>query len=120
MSRMKLFLDVVQDLRSLADSIQTLVEAVVEHEYSDSGLLTPKTPAAPAEPTPPPKAPNPAPTKKITKEQVRAVLAQKSHDGLTAEVQALLRRYGAKKLSDIDPECYEGLLMEAEELKNAP
>ena len=117
MSRMKLFLDVVQDLRSLADSIQTLVEAVVEHEYSDSGLLTPQTPA---EPTPPTKAPNPAPTKKITKEQVRAVLAQKSHDGLTAEVQALLRKYGAKKLSDIAPECYEGLLMEAEELKNAP
>lgn len=33
MSRMKLLLDVVQDLRSLADSLQTLCDALVEHEY---------------------------------------------------------------------------------------
>ena len=47
------------------------------------------------------------------------MLAQKSHEGLTAEVRALLQKYGASKLSAIDPECYEALLLEAEELEHA-
>ena len=111
MSRMKLLLDVVQELRSLADSLQTLANAIVEHEYEDS--TTSIKNEAPA-------APPPTPAKKEIKlEQVRAVLAQKSHDGLTAEVRALLQKYGASKLSAIDPECYEALLMEAEELGHA-
>lgn len=115
MSRMKLLLEVVQDLRNLADSLQTLVNAVVEHEYEDSATPIGKEP--PAAPAP---APAPTPTKKEIKlEQVRAVLAQKSHEGLTAEVRALLQKYGASKLSAIDPECYEALLMEAEELEHA-
>lgn len=112
MSRMKLLLDVVQDLRSLADSLQTLANAIVEHEYEDSA--TPIKNEAPAAPSP-----DPAPKKKVTLEQVRAVLAQKSHDGLTAEVRALLQKYGASKLSAIEPEYYEALLMEAEELSHA-
>jgi len=111
MSRMKLLLDVVQDLRSLADSLQTLANAIVEHEYEDSATPIKDAPAAPT--------PTPAPKKKVTLEQVRAVLAQKSHDGLTAEVRALLQKYGASKLSAIEPEYYEALLMEAEELDHA-
>jgi len=44
-------------------------------------------------------------------------LAEKSHDGFTAEVRALLEKYGASKLSQIDPSKYADLLAEAEALK---
>lgn len=107
MSRMKLLLDVVQDLRNLADSIQTLCNALVEHEYSDSV------------PDPVPAATPAAPEKKVTLEEVRAVLAEKSHDGLTAEVRELLQKYGAAKLSGVDPKHYAALLKDAEVLTRA-
>lgn len=109
MSKMKLLLDVVEDLRHLADSIQAVAEAMMQ---SDAPEATPSEPEAPA-------APKAKPAKKVSLEQVRAVLAQKSHDGMTAEVRALLQKYGAAKLSAIDPECYEALLQEAEGLTNA-
>ena len=54
----------------------------------------------------------------ITLEQVRAVLADKSRHGYTAEVKALLRQHGADKLSEIAPSEYEALLAEAEALSN--
>ena len=47
---------------------------------------------------------------------VRKVLAQKSVDGHTAEIQALLRKYGAEKLSRVDPAHYADLLHDAEVL----
>lgn len=47
---------------------------------------------------------------------VRAVLAEKSCNGHTAAVRALLERHGATKLSDIDPAEYPVLLEEAEVL----
>ena len=59
-----------------------------------------------------------APKPTITLEQVRAILADKSRHGYTAEVKALLRQHGADKLSDIAPAEYEALLAEAEALGN--
>lgn len=50
----------------------------------------------------------------ITLEQVRAVLADKSRDGKQAEVKALIVKYGADKLTALDPTCYKDLLKEAE------
>ncbi len=47
---------------------------------------------------------------------VRAVLAEKSCNGHTAAVRALLEKHGATKLSDIDPAEYPALLAEAEVL----
>ena len=61
-----------------------------------------------------PTAPKPA----ITLEQVRAVLADKSRQGHTAEIRSLLQKYGATKLSQIDPANYKALLAEAEALGN--
>lgn len=51
-----------------------------------------------------------------TLEEVRAVLAEKSRAGHTAEVKALLTKHGADKLSEIDPAEYPALLTEAEVL----
>lgn len=54
----------------------------------------------------------------FTLEEVRAKLAGKSRQGYTAEVKALLVKYGADKLSAIDPTKYGELMAEAEVLGN--
>ena len=55
-------------------------------------------------------------SKKIGIETVRAVLAEKSRDGKTRDVKALLMKYDAGKLSGVKPEDYAALLAEAEVL----
>ena len=52
----------------------------------------------------------------LTLEQVRAVLAEKSRAGHTAAIRTLLQKYGASKLTGIDPQHYEALLHEVEVL----
>jgi hypothetical protein len=54
--------------------------------------------------------------KTLTLEDVRAVLAEKSVQGHTAKVQALIHKHGAERLSQMDPDEYAGLLVEAEAL----
>ena len=61
--------------------------------------------AAPAEP-------------QLTLEQVRAVLADKSRMGFTAEIRSLLQKYGAAELSGIDPANYKALVADTEVLGN--
>ena len=53
---------------------------------------------------------------KITLEQVRGVLADKSRNGHTAEVRAIIQKYGADRLSDVDPKHYPAVLKDAEVL----
>jgi hypothetical protein len=45
--------------------------------------------------------------------EVRAVLADKSRSGFTDQVRGLLEKYGAPKLSLIDPSWYQNLMDEA-------
>jgi len=52
----------------------------------------------------------------VSLEDVRAVLAEKSRNGLTAEVRALLEKHGVVKLSEINPAAYPALLAQAKEL----
>ena len=52
-------------------------------------------------------------------EDVRAVLAEKSRAGHTAAIRTLLQKYGASKLSAVDPKHYEALLKDAEVLDDA-
>ena len=52
-------------------------------------------------------------------EDVRAVLSEKSRAGYTADVRELLQKYGASKLSQVDPANYEALLRDAEVIGNA-
>ncbi len=107
MSKIKLLLDVVSDLRSLADSVQAVADAMAGND-----------PAEAAQPETPTPAPEPKPeVKPVTLEQVRATLAEKSQDGFTAEVRGLLEKHGAAKLSQINPSEYSILLTEAEALK---
>ena len=106
MSRTKLLLDVAEDIRSLADSLQTLANAFSGDDVADESLATSVEPAA-------------KPSVTVTLEQVRAVLAEKSHDGLTEQVRGLLQKYGAQKLSAIASDRYADLLRDAKELNDA-
>ena len=103
MSKIKLLLDVVEDMRSLADSLQVLVDAMTQGDVPEAETVR-KTAS------PPPKEPA------VTLEQVRAALAEKSHDGKTEVVRELLQKYGAPKLSAVDPKHYPALLKDAEVL----
>jgi len=52
--------------------------------------------------------------KSINLEEVRAVLAEKSRAGKTAEVKELLTKFGVNKLSELDASKYDELLKETE------
>lgn len=104
MSRIKLLLDVVTDLRSLADSVQAMADAIASGDVPDAARNEPEVVAS----TKPPPA--------VTLEQVRAALSIKSQEGYTADVRALLQKHGAEKLSAIDPSHYAALLADAEAL----
>ena len=105
MSKIQLLLDVVEDLRSLADSVQAVADAMCQSEQREE--VSEPAPASAPE------------VKKVSLEEVRSVLAEKSHDGFTAEVRALLQKYGAEKLSAVASEKYAALLADAEVLGNA-
>ena len=110
MSKVKLLLDVVEDMRSLADSIQAVADAMMQ-----SNAPADTAQAEPAE------TPKPQETKKhpVTIEEVRAVLVPLTQKGLGAEIRAIFQKYGAGKLSEIKADDYEAVIAEAEGLKNA-
>ena len=122
MSKTKLLLEVIQDIRSLADSLQAVAEAITENESveaptENTGKKTKRADGGKAAKSeekatqPPVKEEKP-----MTLAEIRAVLAEKSRAGHTAEVRELLLKHGAEKLSDIDPAEYPSLLAEAEVL----
>ena len=116
MSKMKLLLDVVSDLRSLADSLQAVADAVAQGGQEQPDQTTEEKPTQKPEKKTAAKKVEKAEPKPLTLEQVRAALAEKSRAGHTSEVKALLIKHGADKLSDIDPAEYPALLAEAEVL----
>lgn len=91
-----------------ASSFKELSEAdalLMVSKAKPSEANAPKESASSAEEKPP-----------ITFEEVRKVLARKSVDGFTDEIRGIIGKYGAKKLSDLDSDCYEPLLAEVEAL----
>ena len=99
-------------LADMAMAIQELRDAAAAIDDVASWLSQQFSSTAPTEPKPKPK---PAPTL----EQVRAVLAEKSRAGHTATIRELLQKYGAAKLSLVDPQHYEALLKDVEGLADA-
>ena len=91
----------ISDLRKAAATINDVADTLAE---MFSGTTTEEAPVK----EPP-----------LTLEQVRAVLAEKSRNGHTAEIRALLQKYGAAKLSLVDPVHYKNLLREAEVMTDA-
>ena len=95
----------IRDLRSAAATINDAADTLAE-VFSTESADNAHDAAAPAEPV-------------LTLEQIRAVLADKSRKGHTAEIRALLQKYGASKLSGIDPVHYNALLSDVEVLTDA-
>ncbi|MDD3306934.1 MAG: rRNA biogenesis protein rrp5 [Acetobacterium sp.] len=108
MSRTKQLLDVISDVRSLADSLQAVVDAMLENnpvEVANQAVSTEE-----------PIVENLEEPAEIKLEDVRLVLADKSRMGHTTAVRDLLSKYGASKLSEINPEKYPALLKDSETL----
>jgi hypothetical protein len=110
----ELLLDGAKGLRSLADALELaarllethdldalLARTVVQPELSDAKANPPRPEAAKEE-------------KALSLIEVRRILAQKSRDGHTEQVRLLLQKYGAEKLSAIDPSNYRNLVDEAD------
>lgn len=99
MSRMSDLSLVAAELKNAAQSLISVADSLNDL-FSSGGAIEV---AAPEE-------------KPITLEAVRAVLADKSRCGFTAEVKALIEKHGAARLSEVDPANYKALLAEAEVL----
>lgn len=108
-------MDKAEFLRQLADLFHGFADGL--QAAADAMEAEASQPTEEAQPTvdvaaQPPEAEKPA----LTLEQVRAVLAEKSRAGHTADVRALLKKHGSSKLSSIDPAEYPALLADVEAL----
>lgn len=92
---------VIQDIKSATQYVDAVVDQVIAALGGES------TQGQAQEPQP-----------QLKLEDVRAVLAQKSRAGHTAQVRELLAKYGADRLSAVDPADYPALLADAEALGN--
>ena len=97
-----------EKLKDLSDSIQELSKSFDGSDPEEPEMVEKKTGDKPKVAKS---------EKEVSLEEVRAVLAEKSHAGLTAQVRELLEKYGAEKLSLVDPVNYAALLKDAEGLK---
>jgi hypothetical protein len=103
MSKMAEIATIIDELRDTASSINRIAD-----ELTDLFSYSNRVPEV-----------APAPEKKLSLEEVRAILAEKSRDGFTAQIRDLLQKYGASKLSEIDPANFKALVADAEVLGNA-
>ena len=109
----------VEELRKCGETLVGLSEGLAD---LFSGSAEEKQPAKKtaakkkAAEEPKPEVPE---EKALTLEDVRAVCADKSRSGFTAEVKAILNKHGVEKLSEVNPAEYKALLAEVEVLGNA-
>ena len=114
MSQTKQWLSVVEDIRCLADSLQSLCEVMAEEKLEQT-FVEEKSEVVEDESTE--LLTNSTKEKKtITLEEVRGVLAKKAQEGKQAEVRGLIKTYGVSKLSEVEAKHYVELMMKAEEL----
>ena len=92
----------IKELRSCGESIIEIANALAEMFSSQAAEDTPPKPDSKAEP----KAP--------AFEDVRHRMTVIAQAGYSAEGQVLITRYGARKLSDIDPSKDADLLKEVD------
>lgn len=128
MSKTKLALDVVSDLKSLAESIETLVRAMegqtepMAEAQKEQSTSNPKNKEKGAEEKTLETADvsaekNQPPEKQPTLEEVRALMAEKNREGHREAVKAIIHKYGANKLTALDPAHFAQVLKEVGEIK---
>lgn len=87
----KILTEIAENLVGVAEGLKKLAEVL------SSEVELPKTQEPP----------------KVTLEEVRSVLTALSAEGKTSQVRNLIEKYGATRLSEIDPIYYSGLLEDA-------
>ena len=126
MSKIKMLLDVVQDMRRLTDSLETLAHAI-EGPEGTQGIQEEQTaasekpaedkqsaeqlPSAPVAVTSAPDAP-----KTPTLVELRAFVAERSTPQTRPKIRALLAGHGVGKLTDLPESAYLDLMREVEAL----
>ena len=111
MSKMKLALDVVENLRSLADSLETLANAAageVPDQSAPTQAAPTNQPAAVAQPAPA--------EPRLTLVELRAFVAERSSPENRPKIKAILGKFGVSKLTELPEERYEALKREVEAL----
>lgn len=103
------FVSALEELRESAVRLVKASEALLEIARGEKEKAQPSYSEVGQEETKPAE-----PTKKpVSLAEVRALLAEKSRDGFTAEVRAIIVAHGANKLSEIDPSEYAAVMKEA-------
>lgn len=92
-------------LTELSQKLASLTKAI-EDEIAENAETIFKTPAK-----------TPAQEPEISIEDVRAIMAEKSQNGLTGKVKDLITSFEADKLSDVDPARFPELLEAVKKLK---
>ena len=116
MSKTKLALDVVNDLRNLAGSIECLVEALKTNQPEAVEVAKPKTKTREKK-SPEPIQESKPEQKQPTLEEVRAAMAEKNREGHRETIKAILHKYGANKLTSLDSKHYTEVLKEVGDIK---
>ena len=125
MSKMKELSTVLDELVTCGETLINTANALKEIFSSEPDVAETPAPTEPAEEAKPAaknrkKATATAPEPEAyTKEQVRGILAAKSGAGHSDEVRALLAKFGAKQLKQVDPKDYAALVKEAEQISES-
>ena len=106
MSKMNDMAQAIEELRNAAAVINDIANWLTE---AFSGDLETEAEAVPAS-----KEPEPV----LAFEDVRAILADKSREGFTAQIRELLQKYGSSKLSEVEAKHYKALIADVEGLSN--
>ena len=106
-----------ETLIKTANEIRKLFTETTQEAASDTPKTARTKKAAKEKPaeTAPPKEPTTT-SPSLKKEDVRAVLAEKSSKGFKAEIKDLLKKYGATQLKQVNPVDYEALINDARQL----
>ena len=99
MSKIKLLLDVVNDMRSLADSLQSMANAMADGDVQKKGLPASKT--TEKEQTNSAFAKNENKEPAVTHEILRELAVKLSRSGRREEIKALLDKYGVKNITSV-------------------
>lgn len=104
MSNMKLINKVVEQAKASIDSLEELIKTL-EEGCGDKSNKVGRVKEVKSEKT-------------YSLEEVRAELADVSRAGFTDEVRELIEKYGASKLSEIDPSKYADIIKDAKVIGN--
>ena len=103
----------MSNLSLLFDELIEHSEAIIEIAKEMKSMFSEESTALPEKP----ETKKPEPTT-LSFTDLRAKLAEKSREGFTAEIKAILNSHGAEKLSAIQLEDYEAVLKEVEALSH--